>query len=131
MENKVEELLDKISGHLKEMTKTETIIGEEFTMGEYLCKPVIRVGMGFGSAGGTGESPKAQGNGTGGGAGAGLGISPVGFLITRKDEITFISTEKNKGFGAIAEKVPDIVEKLIDMKNAQEAKEKAKKDKKE
>ena len=38
MENKVEELLDKISGHLKEMTKTETIIGEEFTMGEYLCK---------------------------------------------------------------------------------------------
>ncbi|MBA7511574.1 hypothetical protein ES705_03570 [subsurface metagenome] len=123
MENKVDVLLDKISEHVKEMTKTETIIGDEFKIGEYTCKPVIRIGVGFGSAGGVGDHPKGKGTGTGGGAGAGVGISPVGFLATKGDEIVFIQAEKNKGLGAVIEKVPDIVEKIMEMKNKKEEKE--------
>ena len=131
MENKIDVLLEKISDHIKEMTKTETIIGEEFTMGEYLCKPIIRVGVGIGSAGGTGENPKGKGNGYGGGAGAGVGISPVGFLIAKNGEISFISTEKQNGFGAFAEKTPEILDKIMDFKKAQEEKQNTKKEKKD
>jgi uncharacterized spore protein YtfJ len=129
MENKVDELLDKISAHVKEMAKTETVLGEEFTLGDYTCKPVIRVGVGFGSAGGEGEHPKQKGSGTGQGAAAGVGISPVGFLISKGDEITFLSAEKNRGIGAVLEKVPDIIEKFKDGKDKKEEEKSEKKTK--
>jgi uncharacterized spore protein YtfJ len=131
MENNVNELLDKITSHLKEMAKTDTIIGEEFTMGEYQCKPVIRVGTGFGTGSGTGDDPKGKGSGKGTGGGAGLGISPVGFLVSRKDEIAFISTEKKTGLSSLFDKMPEMMEKAMEFKqgkteaeNKEEKKEK-------
>ncbi len=121
MENNVEALLDKISSHVKEMTTTETIIGDEFKMGEYTCKPVIKVGVGFGSGLGSGEDPKGKGHGTGQGAAAGIGISPVGFLATKGDEITFIPSDKNKGLSALLEKMPDVIDRVMAMKEKKEA----------
>ncbi|MBN1950879.1 MAG: hypothetical protein JW801_06720 [Bacteroidales bacterium] len=129
MENNVTELLDKITQHLKEMARTETIIGEEFTMGEYQCKPVIKIGTGFVSGSGTGEDPKGKACGTGTGGGAGIGISPVGFLVSKKDEISFISAERNKGLNTLFEKIPDIIEKAMEFKEKKEGKE-SKEDKK-
>jgi uncharacterized spore protein YtfJ len=129
MENNVSTMLDQISEKLKEMVKTETIIGEEFTMGEYLCKPIIRVGVGFGSGGGTGEDIKSKGCGTGAAAGAGMGISPVGFLVTRKDEIYFISTEKKTGLSALCEKMPEMMEKAMEFKKTKESADQTKKEK--
>lgn len=122
MENKVDALLDNISSHVRELTKTETIIGEEFKMGEFTCKPVIRVGVGFGSAGGEGNHPKHKGSGTGQGAAAGVGISPVGFIISKGDEIHFLQAEKSKGIGAVLEKVPDLIEKIKEVKDEKEEK---------
>lgn len=123
MENNVEALLDKISAHVKEMTKTETIIGEEFQMGEYSCKPVIKVGFGFGSGMGSGDHPKGKGHGTGQGAGAGIGIAPVSFLATRGDEIKFIPADKNKGLSALLDKMPDLVDRIITIKENKESRE--------
>lgn len=120
MENNVDVLLDKISEHVKEMTQTETIIGDEFQMGEFTCKPVIKVGVGFGSAGGTGEHPKAKGNGKGNAAGAGIGICPVGFLATKGDELTFIPADKSKGISSLFENMPDILDKIMDIKERKE-----------
>jgi uncharacterized spore protein YtfJ len=122
MENKVDFLLDKISEHVKEMVKTETIIGEEFKMGEYTCKPVIKVGIGFGSAGGSGND-RHHGEGNGGGAGAGIGISPVGFLASKDGEITFIPAYQKRGLGILADKLPDILEKVMDMKDKKDKQE--------
>jgi uncharacterized spore protein YtfJ len=130
METKAELLLDKVIDQLKEMTKTETIIGEEFTMGEFRCKPVIRIGAGFGSGSGSGEG-KGKESGTGGGAGAGIGISPVGFLITKGDEISFIPTDKKRGLSNLLDKLPDLIDKIQDKqeqrdkKNNSSAKEKS------
>lgn len=129
MENKVDELLDKISEHVKEMIKTETIIGEEFKMGEYTCKPVIKVGVGFGSGAGTGDDDKSKVKGSGGGAGAGMGIAPVGFLVTKGDEISFIPTNNKTGLSAMFEKIPDVVEKIAEMKNEKKDKKQTKEDK--
>ena len=94
--------------------KLKPVIGEPFTLGEYSCIPVVRVGMGFGTGGGEGDAPKEGGHGEGGGAGAGLGIEPIGFLVSRGDQISFVNTKSNSGLAAAFEKVPDLLAKYFD-----------------
>ncbi|MDH3711507.1 MAG: GerW family sporulation protein [Cyclobacteriaceae bacterium] len=112
MEMNFEELLGKITDFIQSEAKTDTVIGEQFKLGEFTCVPVIKVGIGFGSGGGTGDAPKA-GKGGGGGAGAGMGIEPIGFLVTREDQISFMDVGKSKGLSAAFEKVPDLFEKFM------------------
>ena len=111
-----EEMLGKVTDFIQNEAKTETVVGDAFELGEFTCVPVIRFGVGFGSGGGSGDSNKT-GRGEGGGAGAGFGIEPIGFLVTRGAEISFISTVKNKGISAAFEKVPDLIEKLATKKD--------------
>ena len=115
MELHFDELLEKITDFLKSEAQTKTIMGEQFQLGEFSCVPVIRVGMGFGSGGGEGNDPK-KGHGEGGGAGAGVTVEPIGFLVSKGDEISFLSAVKSTGFSAVFEKVPDLIEKLTEKK---------------
>jgi len=133
MDIKVDELLDKVSEQVKSIASTDTILGDEFTMGEYTCRPVIKVGTGFGSGTGTGEDPKGKGSGTGGGAAAGIGVTPVGFLVAKGAEISFVPSDRTAGLATLLEKVPDLIEKVAEMKKKKgEKEEKEKKeDKKE
>ena len=107
-----ESLLQRLTEFIQKEAKTETVIGEPFKLGDFTCVPVVRVGVGFGSGGGSGDAPKT-GKGEGGGAGAGLGIDPIGFLVSKGDQISFISTYQNKGLSAVFEKVPELIEKLM------------------
>jgi len=111
MELHFEELLGKITDFIKSEAKTETVVGEQFELGAFKCVPVIKVGMGFGSGGGEGSQPKT-GKSQGAGAGAGVGIEPIGFLVSRGDEISFLAAGKTQGLAAAFEKVPDLIEKL-------------------
>jgi uncharacterized spore protein YtfJ len=115
MDMNFETMLQKLAEFIQQEVKTETVIGEPFQLGGFSCVPVIRVGIGFGSGGGKGDSVKT-GKGERGGAGAGLGIDPIGFLVTKDEEISFISTHTNKGLAAIFEKVPDLIEKFAKKK---------------
>jgi uncharacterized spore protein YtfJ len=130
MEIRVDELLDKVSGHVKSIANTDTILGDEFTMGEYTCRPVIKVGTGFGSGTGTGDDPKRKSSGTGTGAAAGIGVTPVGFLVAKGDEISFVPSNRTAGLGTLLEKVPDLLEKVVDMKNKKEGEAGEKKEEK-
>ncbi|HER07542.1 MAG TPA: sporulation protein [Bacteroides sp.] len=123
MDINVKELLDKVSEHVKELASTETVLGEEFKLGEFTCRPVIKVGTGFGSGIGTGEESKSKNKGSGGGAGAGIGVVPLGFLVTRGDEISFIPVDKKSSLSTLFEKVPDLVEKMADLKTKEKGKE--------
>ncbi|SHN36182.1 GerW family sporulation protein [Chitinophaga sp. CF418] len=118
----LEEAVKQLIDFLKTETKTETVVGQQFQLGEFSCVPVIRLGMGLGYGGGEGHGDmsgkgKGEGTGTGGGATGGMGISPIGFLVTRGDQISFISTHTSKGLGAAFEKVPDLLEKMLEKKN--------------
>lgn len=113
MDLQMKETLEQITNFMQTEAKTETVIGEAFQLGEFSCIPVIRVGMGFGTGVGEGDAPK-QGHGTGGGAGAGMGIEPIGFLVARGEQISFISTKTNKGLASAFEKVPDLISKFLD-----------------
>lgn len=116
MEIKIDDLLDKVSGHVKSLASTETILGEEFTIGAYTCRPVIKVGTGFGSGAGSGTDVKTKNSGTGGGAGAGVGVVPLGFLVANGDQISFVPVDKKTALSSLVEKIPDLVEKVADMK---------------
>ncbi|XLS30247.1 GerW family sporulation protein [Flavobacteriaceae bacterium M23B6Z8] len=119
MELHFEELLGRITDFIKSEAKTETVVGEQFELGEFKCVPVIKVGMGFGSGAGEGSESKER-KGQGGGAGAGIGIEPIGFLVTRNDEISFLAAGKTSGLAAVFEKVPDLIEKFAETRKKQE-----------
>lgn len=109
----MEEVLAKVTDFIKNEVSTEAIIGKPFKLGEFDCVPVIRVGMGFGSGEVEGEN-KANIHGDIGGAGAGLGMEPLGFLVSRGQEITFVNTKMNKGITAAFEKLPELVERYME-----------------
>ena len=111
-----EELLNKVTDFIKSEARTETIVGEAFELGEFKCVPVIKVGMGFGSGGGEGVEGKAR-KGEGAGAGAGIGIQPIGFLVTKGDEISFLEAGQTHGLAAAFEKVPDLIDKIVSERN--------------
>lgn len=116
-------MLEKITDFLKTEAKTETIIGQQFTLGEFTCVPVMSIGLGFGGGGGEGKgnaTNKGEGEGTGAAGGGGLGMGPAGFLITKGSEIQFISARNSTGLGAAFEKLPGLLEKYIDKKSEKE-----------
>lgn len=119
--NNLNEIFEKVTDFLKNEVNTETVIGKQFTLGEFTCVPVMAVGMGFGGGGGEGNA-KDKGQGTGAGAGAGMGMSPIGFLVTKGSEIQFVATRTSRGLGAAFEKLPDLLEKYMDKKAAEKQK---------
>ena len=120
----VEEAVKQLTEFFKTEAKTETVVGRAFQLGEFNCVPVIKfgIGLGYGSGEGHGDMQgKGKGEGGGGGAGAGMGVEPIGFLTTRGDQISFIPTRTNKGLSAAFEKVPQLLEKILDKKKAPKA----------
>ena len=120
----LDETVKQLTDFLKTEAKTETVIGESFQLGEFTCVPVIKfgIGLGYGSGEGKGsQQNKGSGEGIGGGAGGGIGVEPIGFLVTRGDQISFIATRTSKGLTSAFEKVPDLLEKLFEKKKEQKS----------
>ena len=121
MEVHFEELLGKITDFIKSESKTETVVGEQFDLGEFKCVPVIKVGLGFGSGGGETSDLKVKSSkGQGVGAGGGMGIEPIGFLVTKGEEISFLEAGKTHGLAAMFERVPDLIEKFVENRKKDE-----------
>ena len=120
----LEETTKQLTDFLKTEAKTETVVGQSFQLGEFTCVPVIKFGLGLGYGAGEGHGDangKGKGEGGGGGAGGGMGVEPIGFLTTRGDQISFIPTRTAKGLSAVFEKVPDLVEKMMERKKTEKA----------
>ena len=115
----LEQTVKQLTDFMKTEAKTDTVIGQAFQLGEFTCVPVIKfgIGLGYGGGEGHGDAPnKGKGEGEGTAAGGGVGITPIGFLTTRQDQISFIPTYINKGLVAAFEKVPDLIEKYMEKK---------------
>lgn len=124
MSIKLEETVKQLTDFLRTEAKTETVVGQSFKLGEFTCVPVIKFGLGLGYGGGEGSGDtggKMKGEGTGAGAGGGVGVVPIGFLVTRGDQISFVSTHVSKGLSSVFEKVPDLLEKMLDKKKTEKA----------
>ncbi len=118
MDYNLNEVMGKLTDFLKTEAKTETVIGQQFQLGEFQCVPVIGIGLGLGVGGGESKIP----SGAGMGGGAGIGMGPLGFLVTKGSEIQFISTRQAKGLSAAFEKLPDLLEKYLDKNGKKEEK---------
>jgi uncharacterized spore protein YtfJ len=119
-----DEQVQKLTDFLRTEAKTESVVGQPFQLGEFTCVPVIKFGIGLGYGGGEGKGDqqgKAKGEGTGGGAGGGVGVEPIGFLVARHDQLSFVPTHTRKGMSAVFEKLPDMLEKFMDKKGREKA----------
>ena len=126
--NNFDEILTKMTEFLRSEVKSETVIGEQFKLGEYTCVPIISVGLGFGGGGGEGKGgakDKGEGEGFGAAGAAGIGMGPVGFLVTRGQEIQFIPTHTTKGLSAAIEKLPELMSKFMDQQKSKARKPEA------
>jgi uncharacterized spore protein YtfJ len=125
--NPAQEILKGLIGELKDLAKTETIVGAPITVGEYVIVPISRVSLGVGAGGGVGESDgkdKRTGSGEGGG---GIRMLPVALVAVRGGELTVHRLGAGGSLGRTVERMPDVLEtaleKAFDMWQARKAKE--------
>ena len=113
MANNVSEILKSVVGELKEISKSETIIGEPITVGDRTVIPIVRISVGFGAGGGQGESSKSE-TGFGGGGGGGVKIEPSAFIIMDKDGVSILPANKGK-WDSIIDSIPGFAKKISDL----------------
>ena len=110
-----ETILGSITGELKTIARTESVVGEPIEIDGKTIIPVIKLKLGFGAGGGedtSGEKKHGHG-GNGGGGGGGINIEPAAFITIVGDDISVLSPKGSK-FEKIAEAVPDIVSKIME-----------------
>jgi uncharacterized spore protein YtfJ len=110
MSNNITELISTIIGELKQVARTETIIGEPVKLGDKMVVPVSKVTVGFGAGGGEGQAQE-KGSGFGGGGGGGARVEPVGFIVIDGDKVSFLPTKTGK-FEGLIESIPGVIEKM-------------------
>ncbi len=106
--NNVSEVIQVIVGELRQIARSESIIGAPVTIGERTIVPITKLSVGFGAGGGEG-SRTDKGSGFGGGGGGGAMIEPVAFLVLDKDRIQLLTTRKHGVMEAILEAAPDLL----------------------
>lgn len=138
-DNKINQLIETSLEKIKELSETETVIGEKIvTDNGTTIIPVSKVSIGFAS-GGVDLGGRLNKDGTekksasfGGGGGTGVSITPVGFLIIKSDgdvEMLNVTSPASTNsspiaaVGDILEKSPDIIKKFKNLFSKEKEKE--------
>ena len=110
----IEKLVDTVLTKLKEISRTETIIGKPVTLDNVTIIPVTKLSVGFGAGGGSKDEEKGTGEATGGGA----SIEPVAFFVIRGEKVELVTVKKDgTGISKFLELVPKIMESVKDFKS--------------
>jgi len=105
----IEELVKTVLSELREISKTETVVGRPLKVGEMTILPVSRISVGFGAGGGKRDGKDGKGEGTGGG----VSVEPVAFIVVRGEKVDLITLKKEEvGWGKVIDLVPQIMEKV-------------------
>lgn len=115
MSNNVVDILKGVVSELREITKSETIIGDPVTVGDKTVIPIVKLSVGFGVGGGEGKDDK-HGSGFGGGGGGGARIEPAAFIIIDGDDVKLLPMGKGK-FDQIIDAIPGLAQKLSKLKD--------------
>ena len=111
----IEELVKTVLTELREISKTETVVGDPLKVGQITIVPVSRISIGFGVGGGKKDT---KNDGRGEGTGGGVSVEPVAFIVVRGEKVDLITLRKEEvGWGKIIDLVPQIVEKVKDFKD--------------
>lgn len=113
--NPAQDILKNLIGELKELAKTETIVGSPITVGEYTIVPISRVSLGAGAGGGAGEADAKKGcTGECGGGGGGVRMSPVALIAVRGSELSVHRLGVGGSLGRTVERMPDLLETSLE-----------------
>jgi uncharacterized spore protein YtfJ len=123
-QNNVVEILKAVVSEIRDMARSETIIGEPITVGKRTVVPVTRVTFGFGAGGGQGEGSKV-GEGFGGGGGGGAKVEPAAFIIMDEDGVSLLPASKGS-IESIINAIPGLASKLAELGKKFSSKSKAK-----
>lgn len=115
MSNNVVDILKGVVGELREIARSETIIGEPVTVGDRTVIPVVKISVGFGAGGGQGEDEKSR-SGFGGGGGGGTKIEPAAFIIIDDKGVSLLPVAKGK-WENIIDAIPGIAKKISKLKD--------------
>ncbi len=113
MQNQLSKLVSAIMGELKEISKTESIVGEPVRLGDKMVVPVTRLSLGFVVGGGEGQTP-SKGSNLGGAGGGGAKVEPVGFIVIQEDNVSFLPTKEGK-FEGLIDAIPWVIKKVKDI----------------
>jgi uncharacterized spore protein YtfJ len=122
------DMLNALAARVREISSTETVVGDPIVLGDATIVPVTRVTIGFGGGSGSGEANEAgkaqRAGGTGGGGGGGVRIEPAAFIVMQEGKLSVLAAPGKRGaLSSLFEHVPDLVEKLSAMKTKKEESE--------
>lgn len=119
------ELLKSLVEEVRQLAKTETVVGEPITVAGHTIIPISRVAVGFGGGAGGGEAgdqaKHQRGTGSGGGGGGGVKVEPAVFIVSKGDELSIMAAPGKRGaFTELFEHLPDLVEKMTAAKKGEQ-----------
>jgi len=109
----IEDVIRTMLHELREIVKTETVVGEPLVVGDVTIVPVSKISFGFGAGGGQGEKDDG-GSGTGGGG----SVQPVAFIVIQKGKVQLLPLEdKGMSVGELLKYAPDVIKKIKEFKD--------------
>jgi len=113
----IEDLVKAVLKELKEISKTQTVVGDPISMEGTTVIPVSKVSLGFGIGGGEGNNKSNAYEGTGGG----MAIEPQAFIVIQKDKVELITLKKSDtALGNVIDLVPKVLDRMKEMKSKKE-----------
>jgi len=123
----VNEMVKNVLEEMRQILKTETVIGEPIQAGESTVIPVSKVSFGFGGGGGTGQTEKKE-SGGGSGMGGGASIEPVAFIVISEGKTQLLSLKEKGGLtpGKVIDLIPELIEQVKGFKGKKDKKKETK-----
>ena len=132
-QSKMESFVKSMLEELRQMAKTETIVGQPVTIEDKTVLPVIKFSIGFGAGGGegTGEGLSAKedngsgkGSGYGQGGGGGIRIDPVAFVTVHDGKVMLLPiTKAGANVERLLDSIPDFIDKVRTIRGKKEEKQ--------
>ena len=109
-QNHVVEIIRGVVSELREVARTESIVGEPITIGSKTLVPIVRISVGFGAGGGEGADDKNRG-GFGGGGGGGARVEPAAFIVIEEDGISLLPAKPGT-IDSLIDAIPAAISKV-------------------
>jgi sporulation protein YtfJ len=104
----LENIMKSVMEELKQVAKTETIVGKQIIAGGSTIVPISKVSLGIAGGGGSGKDNK-EGAGLGGGA----TIEPIAFIVVTNGKAQLLPLHDNAGtLGKVIDLIPDVLDKF-------------------
>lgn len=114
----VNDMVKSLLEELKQIVRTETVIGQPIQAGDSTVIPVSKVMFGFGGGGGTSPKEKKE-SGSGTGIGGGASIEPLAFIVITDGKAQLLSVKEKGGItpGKVVDLLPEIIEQFKGFKS--------------